>query len=134
MQKVSGDYDSVRIMDVNITITAEALAKKMGSSRGLNFMGATSSMWVQTADGVMAMQVRSHSVASITHGCCSSRCIRTSIMNTHITPIPTLQLVLDVCFAGHGGAVVPERHVGHVRGRHGGQTFQQAQVANPASK
>jgi len=40
----------------------------MGSSRGLNFMGATSSMWVQTADGVMAMQVRSHSVASITLG------------------------------------------------------------------
>jgi len=76
MQKVSDDNDSVLIMDVNITITAETLAKKMGSSRGLNFMGATSSMWVQTADGVMAMQVRSHSVASSTHGCCSSRCVR----------------------------------------------------------
>ncbi len=93
MQKVSDDYDSVRIMDVNITITVKSSRKEKWGHRAA-FMGDTSSMWVQTADGVMAMQVRSHSVASITHGCCSSRCIRESIINTHTTPIPTLQLVL----------------------------------------
>ncbi len=31
MQKVSDDYDSVRIMDVNITITAESSRKENGA-------------------------------------------------------------------------------------------------------